>query len=222
MKLLHQRDMKYKLVIFDFDGTIADTSAGILDAHRFTLQMMGKTIPCEEELRAVIGGNLLQIYINTFGFEEERAREAVRIYRERYLNAGIHMSTLYPGIRDLLRLLKSSGCKIGVATLKSEKFAKLMLNELEIFEFFDCVCGMDDKDTLSKVDLILECCSLCHVDVTETVLIGDSNNDLGGAQKAGTHFIGVTYGFGFNNNQNYCFETGESTDSIFSLIQMNN
>lgn len=221
MKLLHQQDMKYKLVIFDFDGTIADTSSGILDAHQFTLRTMGKIVPCEERLRAVIGGNLFQTYINDFGFDEVKAREAVRIYRERYANVGVHMATLYPGMHDLLRSLKERGCKIGVATLKAEKFAKLMLRELRIFEFFDSVCGMDNQDISSKTDLILKCCSLCHVDVTDSVLVGDSNNDLIGAQEAGIDFIGVTYGFGFNDNENYCFNRGESTEQVLSLMQLN-
>lgn len=211
--------MKYKLVIFDFDGTIADTSPGILDAHQFTLQTMGKTVPCEERLRAVIGGNLLQTYINDFGFDEAKAREAVRIYRERYANVGIHRAILYPGIYELLRTLKDGGCKLGVATLKSEKFAKIMLNELKISEFFDTVCGMDDRDGLSKSDLILKCCSLCHVDVEDSVLVGDSNNDLIGAQEAGTDFIGVTYGFGFDTCKCRGVNKAISAEEVLSLIQ---
>ena len=56
MKLLQEVSMKYKLVIFDFDGTIADTSAGIIDSHRFALSYMKKDIPSDVELRRVIGG----------------------------------------------------------------------------------------------------------------------------------------------------------------------
>ena len=51
--------MKYKLVIFDFDGTIADTSLGIIDSHIYALNMMGKAIPSSDELKKIIGGNLL-------------------------------------------------------------------------------------------------------------------------------------------------------------------
>ena len=71
--------MKYKLVIFDFDGTIADTSPGIVDAHRFALSYMRKNVPSDSELRAVIGGHLLDTYIHRFGFSEMQARDAVRV-----------------------------------------------------------------------------------------------------------------------------------------------
>ena len=56
--------MKYKLIIFDFDGTIADTSLGIIDSHKYALAAMGKSIPQDEMLRKVIGGNLLKTYIH--------------------------------------------------------------------------------------------------------------------------------------------------------------
>lgn len=222
MKLSHQQSTKYKLVIFDFDGTIADTSPGILDAHRFALQAMSRQVPCESELRKVIGGNLLKTYISTFGFEEATARKAVQIYRARYAQAGIHMAHLYPGFTELLKGLKGLDCKIGVATLKAESFAKTMLFELGIDGYFDSVCGMDAQDGLSKSELVLKCCSLCGVDQTDAVLIGDSNNDWIGSQEARVDFIGVTYGFGFVREKSYCFETAETTDEVLALIREGN
>ena len=90
--------MKYKLIIFDFDGTIADTSLGIIDSHKYTLAAMGKSIPQDEMLRKVIGGNLLKTYIETFGFQEDDARKAVGIYRKRYAacKAG-RLNSIYVG-----------------------------------------------------------------------------------------------------------------------------
>ena len=126
MKYSHKQNMK--LIIFDFDGTIADTSEGILDAHRFVLNTMGREVPSEEELRGVIGANLLTTYIEKFGFSDLDARVAVRVYRERYAEVGIHKAILYPGFVDVIKNLKNKGYKIGVATLKVEDFAKSMLN----------------------------------------------------------------------------------------------
>lgn len=219
MNLLHQQDMKYKLVIFDFDGTIADTSLGILDSHRFALAAMGKEVPCEKELRTVIGGNLLQIYINRFGFGEDKAREAVSIYRSRYAENGIHMATLYPGFEMLLSKLKENDYKIGVATLKAEKFAKIMLSELGVDSYFDAVCGMDEYDGLTKALLIEKCCDLCGVEKSKAVLVGDSNNDLLGAKEAGVRFVGVTYGFGFSKDKNYCFNSADTTEEVLAIIE---
>ena len=216
MKYSHQQNMK--LVIFDFDGTIADTSGGILDSHRFALSAMGREIPTAEELRSVIGGNLLNTYIERFGFAEPDAREAVRIYRERYAEVGIHKAVLYPGFADMVKELKNKGYKVGVATLKAENFAKTMLDEIGIADYFDEVCGMDQNDGLDKAGLILKCCDLCGCGKNEATLVGDSNNDFIGAKQAGVDFIGVTYGFGFNSGKKYEFKTVNSCAELLELL----
>lgn len=216
MKYLHQQNMK--LVIFDFDGTIADTSEGILDSHRVALKAMGREIPCEDELRGVIGGNLLKTYIEKFGFAELDAREAVRIYREHYAKVGIHKAVLYPGFADMVKILKIKGYKIGVATLKAEKFANIMLDEMKISSYFDAVCGMDEHDHLSKAELIRKCCSLCGVNESSAILIGDSTNDFKGAEEAGVKFVGVTYGFGFTPNETYKFDTANTVVEILKYL----
>lgn len=218
MKSLHQQNMKYKLVIFDFDGTIADTSPGILDSHRFALETMKHDIPSEKALREAIGGNLLQTYIMKFGFEEEKAREAVKIYRNRYSQVGIHMAVLYPGFESMLQKLKESGVMIGVATLKADRFAKVMLEELGISQYFDAVCGMDEYDKMTKSDLIKKCCGDCKISEADTVLIGDSNNDLHGAVEAGVEFVAVTYGFGFRKDEQYNFLSADSTAEVYQII----
>lgn len=216
MKYLHQQNMK--LVIFDFDGTIADTSEGILDSHRFTLKAFGREIPCTEELCGIIGGNLLKTYIEKFGFAEQDARGAVRMYRKRYAEVGIHKAVLYPGVEDMLKVLKIRGYKTGVATLKADNFANIMLDEMKIASYFDAICGMDEHDHLSKAGLIKKCCSLCGVDESSSILIGDSNNDLKGAEEAGVKFIGVTYGFGFTPDENYSFDTVNKAIEILKYL----
>lgn len=216
MKYSRQQDTK--LVIFDFDGTIADTSGGILDSHKFVLNAMGKEIPTEEELRGVIGGNLLKTYIEHFDFAEPDARDAVRIYRERYAEVGIHNAVLYPGFTDMVKKLKNRGYKVGVATLKAENFAKIMLNELDISNYFDEVCGMDPDDGLNKAGLILKCCDLCGCRKDEAILVGDSNNDYIGSRQAGVDFIGVTYGFGFKKGIKYDFKTVDSCSELLYLL----
>ncbi len=77
----------------------------------------------------------------------------------------------------------------------------MMLIEMEIGHLFNYICGMDKDDKLDKAALINRCLKLCGCSNSEAVLIGDSINDLDGANKASTHFIGVTYGFGFPPDQ---------------------
>ena len=210
--------MKYKLVIFDFDGTIADTSEGIIDAHRYTLSYMGRNVPTNEVLKNIIGGQLLKTYMNSFDFSEKEARKAIKVYRERYAKVGIHKATLYPSFEQMISTLRKKGYKLGVATLKAERFAKEMLKEMGIQQYFDGICGMDEGDELNKAGLIKKCCSLCNVKECETILVGDSNNDIKGAKEAGIAFLGVTYGFGLKREIEYEFDTVDKVENIIQFF----
>ena len=199
MNSLHLPNMK--LAIFDFDGTIADTSEGIIDSHKFTFSKIGKSFISDEEIRTFIGGNLLRIYTNILG-DEEQAKIAVQIYRKRYSEVGIHKAVLYPNFIELLSLLKIHNIKTGVATLKAECFAKTMLKEMHIDGLFNTICGMDNDDFLNKASIISNCLDYCGIKAKDAVLIGDTESDLKGAIETGVNFIGVTYGFGFKSSTN--------------------
>lgn len=190
--------MMKQLVIFDMDGTLADTSRGILNSHRHAHAAMGRPEPTDEELDGVIGGPLLQSYTYRFGFSEEDARKAVQAYREYYACHGIHEAVLYPGMALTLKALKDAGYKLGVATLKAERFAKIMLRELGVADLFDAIYGMDEQDTRTKAGLIGLCMEAVGASTSETTLVGDSIHDLNGARQSGISFVGVTYGFGFH------------------------
>ena len=187
-----------KLVIFDMDGTLADTSAGILNSHRYAHDKIGRPRPSEDVLRSVIGGPLLNTYQSRFALSEIEARNAVRHYRYYYAEKGFLEAELYPEMKETLIRLRANGYYLGVATLKAERFVKTMLANMGVAEYFDVIFGMDDADTRTKAQLIEMCMHTTDVSVSETTMVGDSIHDLKGAEQAGVNFIGVTYGFGFD------------------------
>lgn len=187
----------YRLVIFDMDGTLADTSLGILNSHRYAHKMMGKDNPTDADLEGVIGGPLLQTYKTRFGFTDVSAKRAVEFYRNYYQSHGIYEAVCYPDIPCLLNSLKSNGFQLAVATLKPEKFVKIMLANMGIIDCFSAIYGMDDNDERTKAQLVQMCTDSLGISKRETVLIGDSIYDMQGADKCGVSFIAVTYGFGF-------------------------
>lgn len=211
-----------RLVIFDMDGTLADTSPGILNSHCYAHVMMGRKEPTADDLAGVIGGPLLWTYQSRFEFPEKEARKALEYYRQCYAEKGIYEAELYPGVKELLMQLKQDGLFLGVATLKAECFAKLMLQDMGVYSCFDIICGMDGADTRTKSGLIQMCMDTMGVSADETVLIGDSIHDLKGAEECGVSFIGVTYGFGFINsdistNTNFCRSPYEILNSVKNL-----
>ena len=208
----------YKLVIFDMDGTLADTSPGIINSHRYAHKMMGRLVPDKEILSSVIGGPLLQTYIERFGFSPEQAVEAVSIYRQYYSEQGIYEASLYPGVKEALEILQSKGIRLALATLKAERFAKKMLENMDVLQYFSVVYGMDEADTRTKSQLIEMCMRSVGVSSKNTVMIGDSIHDLSGAEACGVAFVGVTYGFGFSPDDAYEIPVVHSADEIVSTV----
>lgn len=186
-----------KMVIFDMDGTLVNTSRGIYESHKYTLKMMGRPEPSDKDLQGIIGEPLLSTYVDRFGFSKEKAREAVKLYRKYYAEYGTAAVTLYPHIRNTLIALKNHGILVGIATLKIEQFAKKIIHALKIDDYFDIVCGMDDQDSRNKSELIKTCMEECGVLAENTLMVGDSIHDIVGALACKVYAVGVTYGFGF-------------------------
>ena len=186
----------YKLIIFDLDGTLADTSIGILNCHRHANSEMGKPVT-DDQLEGVIGGPLLRSYKEHFGYSDDDAVKAVSIYRKRYADIGFKEALLYEGMKQTLSQLKSRGYKLAVATLKAERFAIPMLEMLGIAQYFDIIHGVDDNDTRTKSSLI----DMCIAELSETkdssILVGDSYHDALGANESKVAFVAALYGFGF-------------------------
>ena len=190
-----------KLIIFDMDGTLADTSPGILNCHKHANVMMGRPEPSDSELDGIIGGPLLKTYTDKFKFSEEDARKAVEIYRARYAQIGVLEADLYNGMKETLENLKKDGFKLAVATLKAEQFAKLMLKNMGVADLFDVIHGVDMKDSLTKSGLVNLCLKELNVNAENAILVGDSIHDLLGAKESGVGFVAAMYGFGFKTEQ---------------------
>lgn len=209
-----------KLVIFDLDGTLLDTSDGIIKCHQHAHTFMGKTPPALEVLQGVIGAPLFDTYKMTFGFSCDDARKAVDAYRLRYAEKGIHEAYVYPGISELLEKLEKDGLALMVATLKKEDFAKNMLKEFGIAKYFTKIYGVDEKDKKRKVDLLRQCIATAEVDVKDAVLVGDSHYDYEGACACNMDFVGVKYGFGFHDkDQNPEVHLCDDTQKVYETIK---
>ncbi|WP_019241440.1 MULTISPECIES: HAD hydrolase-like protein [Bacillus] len=194
--------MKYSTIIFDLDGTLLDTSHGIMSDASYTANKMGVEKLTIDQLKSFIGPPLLESFIRECGFSKEDARKAVELYRERYKEKGLYQAELYQQIKELLILLNENNCKTAIATLKRDDFAKKMITHFDLSPYFNSINGIDEKDTHSKFDIILMCLKeLIQDDLSEVVMIGDSIYDAKGAEQAGIDFIAVTYGYGFRNKE---------------------
>lgn len=190
---------KYNCVLFDLDGTLANTFPGILHSYQHAAQMTGFPIPTEQIVGEVIGAPLAEVFRKRFALEETETNEALQCYRDYYAKKGVSEVWHYEGMTETLAELKKRGYSIGVTTLKKESFAKEMLTQLGLSQYFDIIIGMDDKDHLTKSEMIKKAMGILGVAEESTILVGDSSYDAIGAREANVNFIAVTYGFGFKS-----------------------
>jgi len=190
---------KYKAILFDLDGTLADTAPGIRGCYRHALNALGKPPPTDDQFANVIGAPPLEIFKKRFNLNEQMAKHALDIYRARYAKIGIKETKIYNGIPQLLNQLKKNGYFLGVATLKSNLFAKSMLINMGIADYFDVVKGMDSNDQLTKAAILEYCISILNILPKDSLLIGDSYYDSEGAKLSGMDFAAVIWGYGFTS-----------------------
>ncbi len=188
-----------KSVIFDLDGTLLDTSIGVLSSVQKTIEKFGLRELSEEELLTFIGPPINKQLQRVFNLPTGDAMAAMVYFRDVYPRGDIYKAEHYDGMQKLLADLKESGFKVGVSTYKREDMAKNLLRNKGLAQYFDVIHGSDAGATLTKADVVRMTIRDLGNDNTETVMIGDSDNDAIGAAGANALFIGVTYGFGFKS-----------------------
>ncbi len=206
-----------KVIIFDLDGTLLDTSQGIFGSVRFAVGKMGLSPVDESILPQFLGPPPKEIYKKIFGLTDKEALRAVSFHREYGITKAIYEATVYEGIVKTLIAIRKSGYKLAVATLKKQSIAEIILKNFELLQYFDSVVGMNDDETLSKKDTIH--LVMKYTASSEAIMVGDSSYDYIGSKEAGVGFIGVLYGFGFEQKGNYEFTTARSPSEILDVIE---
>jgi len=188
----------YKLILWDLDGTLADTSEGVINAVKYAAKCKGLPVLPEEQYRKFIGPPNTETYGKYFGLSGEDLAEAIKFHKEYATTRGANEAKVYPGIREVLTEIKATGKQQAVVTLKLQESAEKVMNFLGLKDHFDCMIGSSPEIHEKKL-LLEKCIADRKVDKAECVLIGDSIYDQIGAQACGIDFIAVTYGFGFSS-----------------------
>ena len=188
---------KYKYIIFDLDGTLSDSKEGITKSVQYALGKVGIIEDNLDNLEHFVGPPMVEEYMKTYGMSEEKAYETLDFYRERYVPTGIFETKRYPGIKETLDAIKKKGLKIGMATSKPEGMAEDVAKYLEIFDYFDIICGADlHGSRQSKEDVLNKLFENTDFSKNESILIGDTRYDMEGANKIGIDSVGVSWGTG--------------------------
>lgn len=170
----------YKVLIFDWDGTLADSIARIVDAMHLAALACGLA-PCSDEAtKGIIGLGLpeaIQV-LHPELHESERLADFQRFYSEHYLAFEAQPSALFPDVRESLKEFRDQGYRLAVATGKSRRGLARVLAEHGWLDYFDITRCADE--TASKPDpmMLQEILAYCQVAPHEALMVGDSIFDL--------------------------------------------
>ena len=185
-----------KNIIFDFDGTIIDSSECIFEIYKKLFAEIGFSEPSANILRSFIGPPI-EYVIKDYVKENEVEKTATR-FRELYKESDLRTANkLYPGIPEMLDKLCHRGKRLFIATTKNENTALKIAKLLEIEKYFTGIYGSRfDINRLTKYEVIDTLCKDFNIDKTDCIMIGDTHYDAEGASLAGIPIAIVNYGFG--------------------------
>ncbi|MEE1353324.1 MAG: HAD-IA family hydrolase [Acutalibacteraceae bacterium] len=189
---------KYRAVLFDFDGTLADTSPGIKNSIRYALGEKGIPVGDEKRLNYFIGPPLYEGFSHVYGTDKELTDELVRLYRVYYSDRGVYECALFPGSLEMLKQLRGAGLRLAVVSSKPAHFLKIVLPHLGIEDCFETVVGPELKNKSADKSFLIRKAleELGESASPQVVMVGDRHYDIAGARDAGVTAAGVTYGFG--------------------------
>lgn len=190
-----------KYILFDLDGTLTESAPGIINSLKYALEKLEIKDYDESMLGQFIGPPLAVSFKKFLGFSDEQSLNAIEVYREYFQDRGLFENAVYDGVSDMLAELKAHGLTLGVATSKPEVYAKKIIEHFNLDGYFTDICGIPlDDEKMTKSQVIAMAVKRLGIDDTDTaVMVGDRDYDVKGAAQNGIKCIGVTYGYGSEN-----------------------
>lgn len=187
----------YKNIIFDLDGTLINSDAGIVNSLNYALAAFGLEQKSYDELKQYIGPPLLDTFTTAFGLGEERGDAALKKYREYYSQKGIFEAAPYPGVREMLASLHAAGHGIFLGTSKVVEYAGQTLEHFGLKQYFTFVGGASmDGERRGKAEVLRHVLGEHPLTPDDTIMVGDTVYDVEGAKDVGLSTAAVLWGYG--------------------------
>ena len=190
-----------RAVVFDLDGTLADTAPDIAAALNLALAAEGLAPFTLDGVKSMVGGGTRKLVERALraALAEAGARRidvTLAAFSAAYVAAPCRETVLYPGAREVIDHLRGQGMRIGVCTNKPERMTEAVLEGLGVAQVIDHVVAGSDRLALKPApDMLLAVVEALGAAPHEAVMVGDSGADVGAAKAAGVRSILVGHGY---------------------------
>ncbi len=190
----HLRMKSIGLLIFDLDGTLANTLQDITASVNHTLGRLGRSPLPIETVSRYVGDSLELLLTRALGGQSGPIEDAVALYLEHHRRNLVVSTFLYPAVKETLEYFKS--LPMAVITNKAREFSEPLLDQLGIRQYFRMIIGADNGLPLKPApDSILKILNEVNVAKERTAIVGDGITDVRAGKAAGIMTCSVTYGF---------------------------
>ncbi|QMW13229.1 HAD-IA family hydrolase [Pseudoalteromonas sp. MT33b] len=185
---------RFKLAIFDWDGTVMDSVPKIVTCLRNTARDLGIPVPSEQQAKDVIGLSLTKATEVLFPAYLHLNDELVAGYKAQYRELDVTPTPLFADVEPVLTQLRDAGIQLAVATGKGREGIDRLLNESGLGKYFMNVKCSDDAMSKPSPDMLEQILREQGIAKSDAVMIGDSQLDMAMANAAGIACIGVSFG----------------------------
>jgi len=198
-----------KLIIFDLDGTLVDSAPDLALSINLMLEYIGKNTFKEELIRSWVGNGAQTLVKRALSgskeiqqdINEEIFYEALKIFLDLYKKNLCVKTELYPNVKETLKSIKNKNYIMTIVTNKPFDFVEPMLNALGLEGIFDLCLGGDSLNTKKpNPEPLLFVCEKFNIAIENTLMIGDSKNDILAANSANIQSIAVSYGYNYGED----------------------
>lgn len=207
---------KYKLVIFDWDGTVMDSVPKIVNCMQQSALTLNLAVPSDDAVKNIIGMSLEKAVAVLFPDDDAPCADIVLEYQRQYKEVDTTVAPLFVGVERTLIALQQQGVLLAVATGKSRAGLERLLDETKLRGYF--VATRTSNEALSKPspDMLLQLLEELNIAPSDAVMIGDTQIDMMMAQAANINRVGVTMG-AHNATQLNEFKPIATVDSFVQL-----
>lgn len=211
------------LILFDLDGTLVDSAADLYRAMSLSLAKLGLPLVTEAQVRVWVGkgaAKLCEAVLNhLFGqVDAQQQAQLLSTFMQVYAQELCVDTQVYEGVLPFLDYCQAQHIAMACVTNKPEHLARGILDVLQLATYFKMVVGGDSLAERKPHPLpLLHCVEQEGVSIAETLMIGDSSNDVEAARRAGIDCIVVSYGYNHGESIYDC-QPQQVVDRLAELV----
>ena len=204
-----------KVILFDLDGTLIDSTEAILEGFEVSFKHFNKTPPKPEEVKKLIGLPL-DIMFAKLGIDEN-GWDYVDVYKQHYRKISTQKTKLLPFAKEAIKEAKKFA-RLGIVTTKTARYSKDLLKYFGILDDFEVIIGREDViNPKPHPEPVLKAINLMNAKKETSWMIGDTCLDMVSAEEAGIRYIGVKWEYESQEKMQKCAEILK--ENVFEAVE---